>query len=351
MTHTQPAPARRERPSARSVLIVAGVGDQTVTAAAHLEDESRSHTVTRARLPDGSSYVIKQLPGSAQAAGRSLMAELYTYRLASWRADLAALLPTCVHLDERRQLVVLQAAPPEHLYTARIADPGFPQPEFGAALGRSLARFHTATAGLPAVSVANCGVIALPDAPVDERRLGDDSVAGKQAIAMMCADDDVCEVLRATAALFKPSCLIHGDVKWDNVILDDGPPPRVLLFDWELSGQGDPAWDLGSALADTVALPTRSAPRSGVVAEWLRETERALLTAYGAAAPTPGADFAERVAGCWCARLAHLALECAAAIGDAAHPRVASLLESAKHIARQSDSLEREMRTLLDSPR
>jgi hypothetical protein len=351
MTHPEAVPAGRKPPSVRSVLSFAGVGDQTVTAAAHLEDVSRSHTVTRARLPDGSGYVIKQLPGSAQAAGRSLKAELYTYRLASWRPDLAALLPTCVHLDERRQLVVLQAAPPEHLYAARVADPGFPQPEFGAALGRSLALFHAATAGLPTVSVANCGVIALPDTPADERRLGDDSVAGREAIAMMCADDEVCEVLRATAVLFKPSCLIHGDVKWDNVILDDGPPPRVQLFDWELSGLGDPAWDLGSALADTVALPTRSPPHSGLAAEWLRETERALLTAYCTAAPTVEADFAERVAGCWCARLAHLALECAAAIGDAAHPRVVSLLESAKYIARQSNSLAREMRTLLESPR
>ncbi len=253
----------REPPPTRSVLVAAGLADQTASAAAHLEDASRSHAVTRAILPDGRGYVVKQLPGGAHAAGRSLKAELYTYRLASWRNDLAALLPVCVHLDERRQIVVTHAAPAHQLFPARIGDPLFPQPEIGAALGRALALLHAATADLPTVTVANCGVIALPDTPAEQRRLSDDSPSGKQAIARVCDDDDICDMLRATAASFSPSCLIHGDVKWDNMIIDDGPPPKVLLFDWELSGRGDPAWDLGSALADTLALPTRSVDAGG----------------------------------------------------------------------------------------
>jgi aminoglycoside phosphotransferase (APT) family kinase protein len=345
----------REPPPPRSVLVAAGLADQTASAAAHLEDVSRSHAVTRAVLPDGRSYVIKQLPSGAHAAGRSLKAELYTYRLASWREDLAALLPQCVHLDERRQLVVTQAAPAHHLYSARIGDPLFPQPEVGAALGRTLALLHSATADLPTVSVANCGVIALPDTPAEQRRLGDDSPSGKQAIARVCDDDDICGILRATVASFSPSCLIHGDVKWDNIVVDDGPPPNVLLFDWELSGRGDPAWDLGSALADTVtlptrSLPTRSSPSTGQCADWVGETERAMLAAYGAAAPQAGSDFAGRVAGCWSARIAHLALECAAATENAWNPRVSALLDTAKMFAQQYESVADTIRSAMGQP-
>lgn len=360
MTDAQSAPkgSWREPPPPRSVLVAAGLTDQIASEATCLEDVSRSHAVTRALLPDGRSYVIKQLPSGAHAAGRSLKAELYAYRLASWREDLAALLPHCVHLDERRQLVVTQAAPAHQLYSARIGDPLFPQPDIGAALGRALALLHTATADLPTVSVANCGVIALPDTPAEQRRLSDDSPSGKQAIARVCDDDDISGVLRTTAASFSPTCLIHGDVKWDNIVVDDGPPPKVLLFDWELSGRGDPAWDLGSALADTLTLPTRSLPtlspptrslptpslptpslQAAQCADWVGETARAMLEAYGAAAPQAGADFAGRVAGCWSARIAHLALECAAATENAWHPRVSALLEAAKVVAQQYESV------------
>ena len=40
--------------------------------------------------------------------------------------------------------------------------------------------------------------------------------------------------------------LVHGDYKLDNVVLADGPPPRlVAILDWEMSTLGDPLADLG----------------------------------------------------------------------------------------------------------
>jgi len=48
--------------------------------------------------------------------------------------------------------------------------------------------------------------------------------------------------LRFLAAQWRTAVLIHGDVKWEHV-RGDG-----VLVDWELAGQGDPAWDLASAL-------------------------------------------------------------------------------------------------------
>ncbi len=52
------------------------------------------------------------------------------------------------------------------------------------------------------------------------------------------------------AARWSPSTLIHGDVKWDNWLLQmagDGDR-RIYLADWELVDRGDPAWDLGGML-------------------------------------------------------------------------------------------------------
>ena len=45
-------------------------------------------------------------------------------------------------------------------------------------------------------------------------------------------------------------CLIHGDWRLDNVVLNlDGQPQLVGVLDWELATVGDPLMDLGSAMA------------------------------------------------------------------------------------------------------
>jgi aminoglycoside phosphotransferase (APT) family kinase protein len=46
------------------------------------------------------------------------------------------------------------------------------------------------------------------------------------------------------------SCVIHGDWRLDNMVLDLSQSPRIAgVLDWELATIGDPLMDLGSALA------------------------------------------------------------------------------------------------------
>jgi aminoglycoside phosphotransferase (APT) family kinase protein len=46
------------------------------------------------------------------------------------------------------------------------------------------------------------------------------------------------------------SCVIHGDWRFDNVVLDRKDPTKIIgVLDWELATIGDPLMDLGSALA------------------------------------------------------------------------------------------------------
>lgn len=328
----------REPPAVHSVLAAAGLVSHSEFARAAVRDVSRSHGVARVDLRDGRGYIVKSLREQSHSSGRSLVAECFVYRLASWNPDLAALVPKCAYVDERRQVVVLDAAPADHVLTGLALTAGFPRTEFATQLGRTLGRLHVATSELPAVTTANCGVFGLPDTPAAERRLGDDSPAGTRAIAMICADADIAASLRRMAQEQRPSCLIHGDVKWDNVIMDPGPPAAISLFDWELSGFGDPAWDLGCALADGMALAVRHGLPAGQPCDWIGESERALLAAYAGATPVE-AGFPRRVAGSWCARLAHLAMECAAGIGDAEHETVKWLLFLSNSMARHEDAV------------
>lgn len=326
-------------PAIPAVLGEAGVAGAAEAAAARLQDLSRSHAVTLAELPDGSAYVVKCVSRQALEAGRSLAAELFAYRLASWRPELAAVLPEPVLLDEANQVVVLAAGHSENLLPARYLDPGFPSPQLAAALGASLAVVHAQTDGMTLPIAASCGVVQLPDADPEEWQIAGGSAAARTLAEAVVADERLVSALRHTAAALRPTCLVHADVKWDNALLLPGPPARALLFDWELSGAGDPAWDLGSALADTVVLGLRVHGSSSLAedpVDWFDPSLRALLGAYGTNA---GDDLADRVAGCWASRTVHLALECAASLEAADDPAVADLLGLARRLAGHHDAV------------
>ena len=72
---------------------------------------------------------------------------------------------------------------------------------------------------------------------------------------------DTFDYLRETTVLHS---FIHGDAKWDNwlVLPPDSPRsvPSLRLVDWELSGFGDPGWDVGTALSDPLCAWVRSVP-------------------------------------------------------------------------------------------
>ncbi|MCB9663245.1 MAG: phosphotransferase family protein [Alphaproteobacteria bacterium] len=63
-------------------------------------------------------------------------------------------------------------------------------------------------------------------------------------------------------------CLVHGDYRLDNLVLDPADPTRILaVLDWEMATLGDPLMDLGNSLAywtqaddDRFALSIRRQP-------------------------------------------------------------------------------------------
>ncbi|MCB9765564.1 MAG: phosphotransferase family protein [Alphaproteobacteria bacterium] len=48
----------------------------------------------------------------------------------------------------------------------------------------------------------------------------------------------------------RATCVIHGDFRFDNVVLDPADPMRIIgVLDWEMATLGDPLMDLGNSLA------------------------------------------------------------------------------------------------------
>jgi hypothetical protein len=276
-----------------AVAVAAGVARGSVTGVADL---SRSHWLHRVTAPGG-DVVVKQARAALLAGGRTLDHETFVYRLSGWIGPLRDVLPQVRLVDEANQVLVLEALDP--VAWGPHAD--------GAAVGTAVAQVHLATADVPVPFGTNDGVLVLADATDDDLLLGGE---GRRLAEELRADDRVTGLLDAARASVVPACLVHGDLKWDNVLTAPGPPGGVRLIDWELSGRGDPAWDVASWLVHAVALGDRA---GDCAADFVR--------AY---AQDAGADDAlwVRAARQCPARAVHLALEAAEGGGDPA-PMVA----------------------------
>lgn len=47
------------------------------------------------------------------------------------------------------------------------------------------------------------------------------------------------------------TCLIHGDLKLDNIMMNDG---SIIILDWELCGMGELSWDLGAIIGSMILI-------------------------------------------------------------------------------------------------
>lgn len=306
-------------PGPWAAAAAAGLAD---AGAAEAVPISGSHSVHRVSAA-GRSVIVKVPAMDALEAGRTLAAEAFAYRLATWRPGLAAVMPRVHLVDERRQVVVIEAADARSTGRDLVSRAQLPSPSASASLGRALARAHLATQGVPIPFRASAGVLELSSDPPPTITL-----SRARPVAMAIAGDAVLGPALARArSLWQPTCLVHGDVKWDNCLVDlTTTPPEVRLIDWELSGIGDPAWDLAAALAVSTALEEECG-RSG------EDDRSALVGGYFA---DEGPADPGRVAIYWPARLVHIALECAEAGADR---QSAVLLDHARRLASDADRL------------
>jgi hypothetical protein len=85
-----------------------------------------------------------------------------------------------------------------------------------------------------------------------------------QAVQFMQSFPAFGTLIDALTGEWRPNCLIHSDVKGDNILLYAKPgAPSVWLIDWEMAALGDAAWDVGSMFADYLGVWLSSIPITG----------------------------------------------------------------------------------------
>ena len=229
-----------------------------------MDDRSRRNGVFVASAEGERRFVLK-----IGTDGRTLAHEaavLAALPAACARGPLAACLPLVVAYDEVAGVLILESP-------ARVRDLAdhHARGRFSSALvheaGRALGQLHTLAPAAVGARIA----VAHPawSAPVHQLDRADLYASSPAALALtriVQADDQLCAELDALLAPDTERCLIHGDVRWQNCLAvgDDGSRrwTRLQLIDWELSGAGEPAFDLGSFLGEYLGAWRRSIPIS-----------------------------------------------------------------------------------------
>jgi aminoglycoside phosphotransferase (APT) family kinase protein len=206
----------------------------------------------------GQNFFLKQAPRGEIGTNGPLAVEASLYDWVATNAgaaELRSIFPRRRHYDPERSILVLDLV-------AGAAHPALLQddasPDHLAALRRLVATALAQCHGLPIRLDAAIGTelaeaapwvfnLARP-APASLRELAPAQLSVIQAIQ---SQPDALIALDRLRNEWRPTRLIHGDFKWNNVLLQQdnaGIPIRVLLLDWELAQVGDPAWDVGAAL-------------------------------------------------------------------------------------------------------
>jgi aminoglycoside phosphotransferase (APT) family kinase protein len=224
-------------------------------------DASRRNCVFIATTPAGPTHVVKQaVPRNAD----TLDHEAAVLRVLSGEPELAPLVPSVVHHDPDAALLVLATAGGARDWNKHHVARRF-SPAAARLLGRTLAALHQ----LPGDGVESrpAGVdpmwgLLLPEPP--HELLLDLSEAAQELVARLQASSPLCDALRRLADSGADSTLVHGDLRWDNCLAVAAPPSRrrtrVLLVDWELAGNGEAAFDVGTILGEYLRVWVISIP-------------------------------------------------------------------------------------------
>lgn len=225
---------------------------------------NRNFQVVRHAAP---GLFVKQMREMQTDAMLTLKREAACYDYASGVPALARLMPRLIAYDAARHVLILElVAGAESLADYHAREKSFPT-EIGALLGEGLGLYH-AHAGDIGADPTMAGLFAR-QVPVvltlgngGHAMLGQFGHIGPALSGLIARHPEFQAALDALGAEWRFDSLIHGDMKWDNVLIFSGAEARrdFRIVDWELADLGDADWDVGAVLQSFLATWILSMP-------------------------------------------------------------------------------------------
>ena len=242
-------------------------------------DVSHSNGVALVESGHGRGFAVKDTRLVREAEQGSPEREVALYRAASRRAELRPLAPELLHYDPDEGVLILEA-----LLTSRRLDMmtgrrDVLDPEVAGWLGEALATWHREAAAVEELEAADPWMLHLDGS----RRLSvlDRDPRLSEVTERILGDAACCGVVGSARRAWREETVIHGDIRFANVMVCPSPP-AVRFIDWETSGRGDPAWDLGAAIQEYLSVCIGGGHQDPIPVA--RQAVGALLDGYAGAA-------------------------------------------------------------------
>ena len=182
--------------------------------------------------------------------------------------DLRAAVPRVVRCDKRRGILTLEARIRHRpLFSVRdkasakylTRDAARWAPE----IGRFLGTLHSTSGRLVRGDLGDPRLAVLPAVAIFIMDVRDPiqpvSLSARTLLALTKQDVPLQRLLSYLGARWRSNTLVHGDVRWDNLLVptecdvvgdlgDRSTRNALRVIDWELVQWGDPAWDLACLL-------------------------------------------------------------------------------------------------------
>jgi aminoglycoside phosphotransferase (APT) family kinase protein len=278
---------------------------------------SRKNCNYKIVVSDGSSYFLKQNPGSSRGTGTLVReAEAYGYLSRSSLQLIRRALPRAIHSDPEKNILVLELKGGasdlrEYHVKRRVLSKTLLRQ-----LGRILSDLHSVDIiQLPSGLTSYFRPLPLDFLQLPASIFYEASAGNLEVVRLVQGHEGIRVGLSRLAADWEPTALIHGDVKWDNCLACATPGAsrmsRLFLVDWEFCSVGDPLWEVGSVLAECIVTWLNSIPLSSDMSEdfWVESARFPLERMHPAIAAfwlayfrqqKPSVDIVQR-AVCFCA--------------------------------------------------
>jgi hypothetical protein len=243
---------------------------------------------------------VKQMRELQPDAALTLRREAACYAFARDDPALGRLMPRLLAYDERRHVLVTELAPDAESLAEHHQRRGSFPADLGRRLGEALGGYHAGAQ--PILESQAARDLFARQIPVvlslgrgGHAALGQFAPIGQALSATILQHPEFQRLLDALGEEWRRDSLIHGDMKWDNVLVFPAAAerPDFRIVDWEMADVGDAAWDVGAVFQSFLTAwilsmpltsglpPERFVGMAGQPIETLRPVLHAFWRAYG----------------------------------------------------------------------
>lgn len=241
------------------------------------------NTTATVTLANGKKLFLKQGIDRGPTGDGALLNEglFYFYMESRDIAQSVDYLTRCRLHDRRSDVLILDYVPTTEKLQDRINRTGRLSAKIARAIGRTLGEIHSVTGKDKSRDVLTLGRGTGSLIPQFERLepedVADFSPSDIEIAKLVQGDKAITEALRDLDRTWTKSCLIHGDLRMDNILIRKPSPQKPVLIDWDMCRYGDPAADLGSFMGDVARVCIdRIRPSERGTLEWTHEANRLL---------------------------------------------------------------------------